>query len=104
MGTLRSTDPACQGAVIDGITLGDPATDANGDPIWDDPRIPDGTVEPTAAREEGPLPLPQAEQTGGGLAVEDVADSPVPVRVRIPRPEAVAVDLLDDAEPIVKEV
>ena len=101
MGTLRSTDPLCQGAVVNGVTLGEPAEDADGNPVWDDHRIPDGDVEPTAAaREDGPLPEVE-QQAGAAVEVVDY-DGAVPVRVRIPRPEAVAVDLVEDVAPIVK--
>lgn len=103
MGTLRSTDPLCQGAVVNGVALGEPATDEQGNPLWDDHRIPDGDVEPTpVAREGGPLPLPEAEQQAGAAVDVVDYDGAVPVRVRIPRPEAVAVDLVEDVAPIVK--
>ena len=110
MGTLRSTDPLCQGAVVNGVTLGEPAWTAydedgqpapGAEPVWDDHRIPDGSVEVTAPPVEGgPLPLPEAEQTGGGLGAQetvlDYVTGPVPVRVRIPIAAA-------DVEPILVE-
>lgn len=106
MGTLRGTDTEPTGAVVNGVTLGDPAWSAydedgqpapGAEPVWDDPRIPDGTVEATTAPVEGGPIVPEAEQqTGGGQeVVTDWTDGPVPVRVRTPRPTTVAVEEAD---------
>lgn len=74
MGTLTGApgdEPAVRGAVVNGVTLGEPAYDGDGNPLWDDGRIPTGTVAPAPVDLDAGM-----ESMGAAAPVEDGADPP----------------------------
>lgn len=102
MGTLTGTDGAAQGAVVNGVTLGDPAEGPDGALVWDHGSIPDGDVTPVPTVEVAGKTVADAKyRPAKDYAVSaERADRPVAIR---PRVEAVAVDVEPVEEPVEEE-